>query len=188
MFDSETMVGIRPSANTTASAQAVWCDPDGLVVSSETTSTSWGAGVTSDTTGAKGTAQFFLMLFAAYRTRAAPMFILRVPWTLTTQSAGTPQGTIHVRIIHGATVIGEANGASRSLSAANGTQYTEIIAIPLAAPINLDPGNLIYIEFQPTVTVPSGSAGSTFEATLRHDPATLGSQLVCEIQGAMGIL
>jgi hypothetical protein len=193
MFRSESMLGARESGGTAGGAIGLLIDPEGYLVSSATTGTSWGAGMDVSTIGLKGTAQVFRAVVPAQvdqdSPRVAPRVYVRVPWTLTTASGGTPTATMQVSLFVNGVLVGAAvNGAARSLSAANGTKYTEIIAVTIAATAMAlwTPGTTVDIVIQPIVIVATG--GTTCELTLRHDPQTIDDQLVVEFQGLQGVV
>ena len=190
MLSSETLLGMRSSANTAAAAAAALIDPNGYVVSSETSSTSFGAGLARDSLGVKGTLQRFAAVAVAAPSTSAWRVIVRAPWTLTTQSVGiNTRGTLRATLFVAGVQVATALGAARNLNAANTTPYVELIVldVPAGTPVTIGPGTQIEVTLQPEVTIVSGTPGSTWEPTLRHDPQTVGSQLVVEFQGTAGV-
>jgi hypothetical protein len=188
MLRGESLLAGRLSAATTAASLGFLMDANGYTVASDTTSTSFGAAEPTDTLGLKGQAQTFRGI-AAIPVQGQFRILVRVPWTLTTQSAGAPtRGTIAVGVsIGGVVVVALAatgpQGAPRNLNSANGTRFVELIAVDMPAIEAIAAGTAIDILVQPLVTVVSGVGGSTMETTLRHDPSAVDDQLALEFQG-----
>lgn len=185
-----SLFGIRTSMASTAASTGSLIDPNGFINATETTSTSWGAGLASDSTGLKGTAQDFRAIYAGAPSTISGVVHLRVPWTLTTQSAGAgTRGTVSASlIIDGVEIVVSTGSVARSLNSANGTEFVELIELimPLGTSVAVQPGSAIVIRLQPKVTTASGVGGSTWEPTLRHDPQSIASQLVAEFTGFGG--
>lgn len=195
MFLSETLLGMRNSTGTAVAAAGGFIDPNGLINVSETASTTWGAGLATDTLGIKGTGQNFGLVAAAEVDGSSPLVALRsfvrLPWTLTAQSAGAgTRGRAKLSLLINNVVVLTANGATRNLNDANGTKYVDIfdVAMSAAQAVRLTPGSVIAFLFEVEVTTASGVPGSTFTPTLRHDPQALDDQLVVEFQGMAGVL
>lgn len=186
MFANKTFLAARMSAASAASSNGSLIDPDGLIVSSDSASTSWGSD-DSDTTGLKGTAQKFRVLVGSAPTTVQFTARVRVPWTLTSQSAGgATRGTIFASLLVNGVAVATGMGSPRNLNSANGTQFVELIELVMSAPASVSPGSEIAIQVQPEVTIASGTPGTNWEPTLRHDPQAIASQLVVEFQGLTG--
>ena len=182
---SATLLGARASALTLVGDQGIFVDPQGLINESETTETSYGAGLATDALGLVGTAQTFAI--APGRTLDGnPRVLVRAPWVLQANSAGAPFGTLRADLLINGVSVANALGAPRDLTAANGTRYVERIELLATNPWTLGPGQLIAVQLQPQITTASGAGGSTFEPRQRHDPQTIIDQLVVEIVGAAG--
>ena len=186
MLNAETLLGMRLSGLTLiADLGAAVRALGGFIARSETVSTSYGS-LAATPVGVKGVAQVFKLVSPTQLTQAKFRMLARVPWTLTTQSAGTPTGRVDGTLSINGVVQATANGAARSLSAANGTKYQELLAFDLPSAVILVPGDVITVGFQMEIIDATG--GTTFTATLRHDPATLDDQLVLEFQGMEGVV
>lgn len=195
MFKAESFLGARKSDGQTAASFGMMLDPDGLIVSSETLSTSWGAGLSATALGAVGTAQPFRASVAAsssqgFATHWKGQVIVRVPWTLTTQAAGAAaRGTVRATLYVDGVAVITGDGAPRNLNSANGTEFVELIQLTIApgsAALSLVAGTTVNIELQPYITTVSGTGGDTFTPTLRHDPQEPDDQLVFEFTGFWG--
>lgn len=189
MFPSLSLLALRLSAFTAAADRGAFCDPHGVLNASETTSTSWGAGLDTGTTGLKGTAQVFRFVVPTQTEIVNGRILLRVPWTLTTQAPAGAQGTIQATVAitppGQPPVTVSALGAVRNLNSANGTQFVELIALDFPSGVTFTPGTTVDVTVQPTVT--TAAAGATLVATLRHNPAVAGDQFVAEFQGMQGV-
>lgn len=188
-------MGARESNAQTAASFGMWLDPEGYIVASETTSTSWGTGLSATALGVVGTAQPFRMVVAAnsvqgYSVGWKGRVILRVPWTLTTQAAGAAaRGTVRASLVIDGTTVLTAQGAPRNLNSANGTEFVELIVLEpevASSIVSLPAGTIFTIELQPIITTVSATGGDTFTPTLRHDPQEPDDQLVMELPGLAG--
>lgn len=179
------LLGIRQSVATLAADRGIWVDAEGFIVASETTETSFGAAEVTSATGVVGTPQLFRVLVESPPTTAMFRVVLRVPWTLTTQSAGAPtRGTMRASLLVNGAIAGTAGrGAPRNMNAANGTEYVELIELTTSTPVSVTQGMPIDIQIEPEITVASGVPGSSCECTLRHNPQAVGAQLVAEFHG-----
>lgn len=193
MFQSESLLGARTSANMTASSNGVLLDPNGLIVSSATGSTSFGAAESTAATGVVGTAQSFRTMFStAWGPNAATRSwngraIVRVPWTLTTGDAAggsASEGTMRATLAVNGVTVATAQGAARNVHTSNGTQYVELIELDMTSGVQISPGQPVTLTIQPIITTASGVGGSTMVTTLRHDPQVIADQLVIEFTGS----
>lgn len=184
-FKCVSLVAARASGLTLVGDTGLWLDPDGLIVSSDSVSTSWGAALNANAAPGTllGTAQVFAIV--------APETIqgwfsaqIRIPWTVTAAAgAGAPTAQIRATLLGNGVVIATRDGAARGVQAGTaGTQYTEIIQIDPGAPYQLSRGQALSIQFQPRLVVAAGGV-ATFEPTLRHDPGTPADQLALDLVG-----
>ncbi len=176
------------SAFTVVSDHGVLLDPAGYMPQSETASTSFGTLVAADSTGVKGTAQLFDGRSASQTVQVQMQVLCRVPWTLTTQCAtATARATMRASLLIAGVVVATSDGAPRNINATNGTKYTELIAMSMAAPVTINPGDILELKIELLITT-VGGAGTTVTATLRHDPQVILDQLVLNFQGAAGLV
>jgi len=199
MFQAETLVGARMSANTAVAAAGILLDPDGMINASETPSTSFGAAEPSDALGVVGTAQRFVAVVVGvspdgHVPRIAPRVLVRIPWTVTTKSTGGAgtRATIHADLMVNGVSLVSANGKPRDVGTGitNGDEYVDLIelVVPVASNQAWAPGTLVSVQVQPQVTTVSGVPGSTMELTLRHNPQEIDDQLVAEFTGFKDVL
>lgn len=186
-FSAESLLAARTSLGTLVGDLGLLLDPDGYVVESGTTSTSWGSLAADGAPGVVGVAQIFEAVAPTQTTQLAGQIILRIPWTLTTQSAGAAtRGQLVVNLVVNGVTVASGLGAIRNLNDPNGTLYTEIVALIMSTAIILPPGSTVRVSIQESITT-SGAAGNTFTGTLRHDPQEPTDQLAVEFQGLAGV-
>ena len=183
MLQSFPLLGARLSALALVTDPGTLLDAKGLVVQSETVSTSMGA-LSTEVLGAVGPVQLFRFQFPA-PVRFCGRFNVRVPWTLTTQSpTAASRGTMRASLtIAGTTVVSALSGAPRNLNSANGTLFTELLALAMSTPVLVNAGDVIELRIQAEITTISGVGADVFTPTLRHNPELTGDQLVMELQG-----
>lgn len=177
-----TLLGGRSSANTAIAAVADLMEAQGYIVSSETPSTSWGA-LACDALGEVGTAQVFRAV-AGDAFLFSGRLLLRVPWTLTTQTAtAAARATLRAKLLLNGTEVASVDGAPRNINSANGTQFTELLGLTVTTPTVVFAGGTIDIQIVPLITVVAAAA-QTYVPTLRHNPQAVDDQLVAEFGGA----
>lgn len=183
MLTSIVLLAARLSNLTAAADRGLWLDSNGYIVSSASTSTSFGAGLATSATGLVGTAQVFALQVARQSTLTAFAVALRVPWVLTANNAdATARATVRVTLTIGGVVIATADGAPRATNAANGTRYVELLRIAMTTSQILTPGMEVLITVQPLITV-AGAGGTVYTPSLEHDPQAPDAQMVAEFQG-----
>ena len=182
-----SLLAIRFSDGLAASDPGGWCDPNGFVNQSASTSTSFGAGGSVTVAGPVGTAQSFTFTVGEQTALVGGRLLLRVPWVLTTQAAdAAARGQIRATLTINGTTIGTAVGAIRNLNSANNTRWTEIMCLDLSPAQILTPGTEITVTFQPIVTTISATIGDTMTTTLEHNPSVPVSQLALDFMNAGG--
>lgn len=183
MLTSIVLLAARASNLTAAADRGLWLDSGGYIVSSATSSTSFGAGLATSAPGLVGTPQVFALQVARQSTLSAFAVALRVPWVLTANNAdAAARATVRATLTIGGTVIGTATGLGRATNAANGTRYVEILKLAMTTPQILAPGTEILITIQPEITV-AGAGGTVYTPSLEHDPQAPDGQFVAEFQG-----
>jgi len=181
---SVSLLGGRTSANTALAAVGDLMDPTGYVSATETTSTTWGA-LACDALGEVGTPQVFRISLAE-TIQYAGRLLLRIPWTLTTQTAtGTARASLNAKLFLNGVQVAAGQGGSRNINSSNGTQFTELIPLIVTTPVTVLLGTAIEIQIVPVILVVAAAA-QTYVPTLRHDPQSVNDQLV--VQGFGGAL
>lgn len=181
MFLDKPLLGGRSSAYTLLTDPGILMSSDGYIVSSESTSTSFGS-LACSALGTIGDGQFFHIKHAG-NVNVPCNLLLRVPWTLTTQCAtAAARATMRARLYLNNNLVATGDGAPRNINAINGTKYTEIIGLYSSSPVVANPGDVVKILITPYITT-IADPGQTFTPTLRHDPQTVNDQLVVEAGG-----
>lgn len=146
---------------------------------SATTSTSYGAGTNYGSTGTKASQRFRVPLSFPYANVRSGR--VRAQWQIVTQaSAGAPQGRLNYHWEkNGAAISGAStvNGGAQNLGAAAGTQYTDIVSVPLPSGVTFDAGDTLdlVIGFEVTTAV-----AGTGEVQLNHDPAVAAQRIIVD--------
>lgn len=154
--------------------------PSSSGIPSGSTSTSFGAAQSWATPGTLVSQRFKLQ--AAFPVTLGGSVRVRAQWQiLNTATAGAPTGRLNYRweknggAIAGASTV---NGATFALNAADNTQYTDIITVPVPVGTQLNPGDTLDLVIGFEVVV--GAATSTGQVRLNHDPATGAQRLIVE--------
>lgn len=176
------LLGGRNSANTSLAGVGDLMDADGYVVSSETASTSYGS-ISCAALGEVGTPQQFAWT-AGNSFLFSGRLLLRLPWTLTTQTAtATARATLRAKLYIAGVLIASGDGAPRNINSTNGTKFAELISLSVTTPVLIPAGGVILLTITELITTVA-AAGQVYTATLRHDPQTVDDQLVAEFGGA----
>lgn len=176
-----SFLAIRFSGLTAAADVGGFCDPNGYVNSSASATTSFGVPEPVTALALIGTAQSFTFKVAEQTGLFGGRILARIPWVLTTQATGAAtRAKLKITLTVGTTTPVVVYGAERNLNNANGTRFTEIVALDIGSQI-LTPGTSITITVQPEVTTVSATPGDVVVTTLEHDPNTLVSQFAIDM-------
>lgn len=171
-----TFYGVkRPGA--LAADDGFLVDTGSVAKESGTASSLFGSTAT-DTVGVKATRKMLWRLPVPFDSAALRVW-LRLEWEIASASAGTPQGRINLDARRNAAAIGgltKTSGPARSMSAANGTRFVELLALDIPD-TTWGATDTLELLFELEVTVASGSGGSTGSYQINHDPATAGREL-----------
>ena len=181
MFRNAALLGARVDDRILVAEDGVLLDSEGYVVDSATAETSWGAGLATDAGGLVGTPQDFLVTTPKTLSGALPVY-LRVPWRIgAAAGGGAPFAAIRADLLVDGVSVANGVGAARDASATD--DFSEMIELIPANPVNIAPGGTFGVRLQPQITTPSGAPGSTFEPLLSHNPQAPENQLVFELVG-----
>lgn len=157
-------------------------DGESIIRQSAASSSATGL-VATDSTGVKSSQVYEIGMSTVQGAAVIADVWARLEWEIVAASAGAPQGRLNFDVRRSGVVIPsvtKALGPARSLAAAVGTRYVDLLHVRLPV-TTFSLGDLLSLAIEFEVTTASGSGGSTVNLQLNHDPATANREAIVEV-------